>query len=255
MITPDGLILPDFLVGGAARSGTTWLRHVLAAHPDIHMAEPWPPEPQFFYHDDRYSKGIEAYSREWFDGVDTNLVIGEKSTAYLESADAADRIRHHLPDVKMIFLLRDPVDRAFNNYLWTRHNGLESKSFSEALESEIEREAELPESLRFVRPFSYYQRGLYADFLKVYFERFDRERILCLRFDDISERPGDLCARVHAFLGVAERPGDGEAMGVVNRARGEEVEVLSDSDRKKLVDAYAEPNERLAAMLGPEFGW
>ena len=81
--------LPEFLIGGAPRSGTTWLYALLDRHPDIHMAKPLKPEPKFFLRDDEYAKGLEYYSKKWFEGVDASKIAGEKSTDYLESADAA----------------------------------------------------------------------------------------------------------------------------------------------------------------------
>ena len=58
--------LPDFLIGGAPRAGTTWLYRLLDRHPDVYMARPATPEPKFFLVDDLYQKGVEFYSRTWF---------------------------------------------------------------------------------------------------------------------------------------------------------------------------------------------
>src|SRR5262245_38164489 len=163
------LRLPDFVIGGAPRSGTTWLYEALDRHPGIHMAKPVKPEPKFFLRDDLYVNGIEYYARTWFGDVPPGRVAGEKSTDYLESAPAAERIARDMPGVRLIFLLREPVDRAYSNYLWTRMNGLETETFERALALEEERERSLPPRLKFTRPYSYYSRGLYADLLAPYF--------------------------------------------------------------------------------------
>src|SRR5207244_8286354 len=126
------------------------------------MAKPLKPEPKFFLRDDEYAKGLEYYSKKWFEGVGSSKLAGEKSTDYLESPNAAARIARNLPHVKLIFLLREPVSRAYSNYLWSKMNGLETEEFATALRLEAERERELPERLKFTRPFSYSSRGLYA---------------------------------------------------------------------------------------------
>lgn len=244
--------LPDFIIGGAPRSGTTWLYELLDRHPQVYMAKPVKPEPKFFLVDDLYEKGLRYYSDTWFAAAGNGQLAGEKSTDYLESTAAAERIARDLPRVKLVFILREPADRAYSNYLWTRMNGLEHEDFETALRLEEQREQTLPERWKFARPFSYFSRGLYADLLVEYFRRFPREQIQILRFEDIDDRPRDLAERLHRFLGVDPRPQDGEGLGVINPSekRGE---TLDDAIRRDLMSRYADSNDRLAAMLGPGF--
>jgi len=244
--------LPDFIIGGAPRSGTTWLSELLDRHPDVYMAKPVKPEPKFFLVDHLYEKGLQYYSDTWFAQAGEWQVAGEKSTDYLESRPAAERIAHDLPHVKLVFILREPADRAYSNYLWTRMNGIETEDFETALRLEPERERTLPEKWKFARPFSYFSRGLYADLLADYFKRFRREQMLILRFEDIDQRPAVLADRLHRFLGVEPRPDDVDGLGVINPSenRGE---TLNAASRRNLMARYAEPNRRLAAMLGPDF--
>jgi len=246
------LRLPDFIIGGAPRSGTTWLYELLDRHPDVYMARPLKPEPKFFLVDHLYDKGLKFYAETWFAGAGDARLAGEKSTDYLESLEAAERIAKDLPQVKPIFILREPADRAYSNYLWTRMNGLETEDLQTALRLEEEREKHLPERWRFARPFSYFSRGLYADLLAPYFQRFPREQMLILRFEDILDRPEELAGQVHRFLGIGSRPDDAKGIGVINPSekRGE---VMDETTRGDLLARYAEPNRRLAAMLGPDF--
>jgi hypothetical protein len=248
------LRLPDFVIGGAARSGTTWLYRLLERHPAIYMARPVKPEPKFFLIDELYAKGLAHYSRTWFAGVAETAVAGEKSTNYLESAAAAERLAADLPRVKLVFILREPVSRAWSNYAWSRMNGLETEDFATALSREAERERTLPERLRFARPFSYFSRGLYADMLRPYFDRFPRDRILILKFERIASEPGRLAADVHAFLDVEPRPGDADRLDVINPSDAPSIEIPEEA-RRELCARYGEPNRRLAALLGPEFSW
>ncbi len=244
--------LPDFIIGGAPRSGTTWLYYLLDVHPEVYMAKPVKPEPKFFLVDERYSHGIDFYSRTWFSENIHAKICGEKSTDYLESAVAAARIRKHLPEVKLIFILRNPIDRAFSNYLWSRMNGLEHKDFVTALALEEQRERELPEKLKYARPYSYFSRGLYADMLRTYLDLFKREQILCLRYEDIQEKPEFLVERLHRFLGIKPRPEDGRHLGVINPSK-KDSDGIPNEAYKMLRSRYAEPNIRLASLLGHDF--
>ena len=216
------------------------------------MARPVTPEPKFFLVDHLYEKGLQFYADTWFAGAGAARLAGEKSTDYLESTAAAERIARDLPNVQLIFILREPAARAYSNYLWTRMNGLETEDFETALRTEDERERHLPERLRFARPFSYFSRGLYADLLSPYFERFPRRQVLVLRFEDITSRPHDLAKRIHSFLGVVLRPQDADGLGVINPSIGQEAG-FDDAMRRDLLARYAEPNRRLAALLGPDF--
>lgn len=246
------LRLPDFLIGGAPRAGTTWLYWLLDRHPDVFMAKPVTPEPKFFLVDSLYAKGLEFYSQTWFAAADPGLVAGEKSTDYLESAAAAERIARDLPSVKLVFILREPVDRAYSNYLWTRMNGLETEDFATALALEEERDRTLPERWRFARPFSYFSRGLYADLLEPYIERLGRERLLVLKFENIVDAPRSLAERLQRFLDVAVRPDDVSDLGVINPSE-KAPERPPEAVTRALAQRYEEPNRRLASMLGSDF--
>lgn len=252
MTEPENLRLPDFIIGGAPRSGTTWLCHALDRHPSVAMARPVTPEPKFFLVDETYAKGLAHYSRTWFQDIPGDLLAGEKSTNYLENPRAAERIARDLPGVRLIFVLREPVSRAYSNFLWSRMNGLEAEDFAAALDLEAERERSLPAKLRYARPHAYFSRGLYADLLQPWLALFPRENILLLPLDLLEASAGAFLARAHAFLGVAERPGDAEGLGLVNLAREEEGAVLPPEVRRRLEAAYAEPGRRLAE-LDPEF--
>jgi hypothetical protein len=244
--------LPDFLIGGAPRSGTTWLYQLLDRHPAVYMARPVSPEPKFFLVDRLYEKGLSYYADTWFAAAGPAQKAGEKSTDYLESAAAARRIAHDLPQAKLVFILREPAARAYSNYLWTRMNGLETEDFAAALALEERRERELPEPLKFARPFAYFSRGLYADLLAAYVGRFPRKQILVLRYEDIEARPERLAEQLHRFLDVSPRPEDALGLGIVNPSLAGGAS-LDEGVRRDLIARYAEPNRRLAQLLGPGF--
>src|SRR5688572_14326389 len=116
-----GARLPDFLIVGAMRSGTTSLHKYLQAHPDVFVASG--KEVHFF--DRRYGRGLDWY-RSRFAGVTTERVVGEATPAYMYDENAIARIAHDLPDARLIVVLRNPVDRAYSHYWRNRSRGREN---------------------------------------------------------------------------------------------------------------------------------
>ncbi|MBF0589763.1 MAG: sulfotransferase [Magnetococcales bacterium] len=241
--------LPSFIIGGAPRCGTTWLYHLADRHPKIYMARPVAPEPKFFLLDDLYQKGLAHYAGQWFGNAPTGALLGEKSTNYLENAVVAQRLGRDLPDVRLIFVLRNPIDRAFSNYLWSCQNGLETESFDKALELEGRRCREQPERWRYSQPFSYLRRGLYDELLKPWLEQFSRSRLLILIYEAMLADPTGTAAKLHTFLGVPERPEDGLGLGPINAVHNPERVCMRPETRQWLATYYAASNRRLRAVL------
>jgi len=245
--------LPDFIIAGSPRSGTTWLYLLAQRHPQLAMAEPMVPEPKFFLVDELWQRGVDYYSTKWFDPLPAGRVLGEKSANYLEAPKVAERISRVLPRVKLIFLLRNPVDRAYSNYLWSRQNGLETETFERALALEEQRERDLMPRLRYARPHAYFSRGLYAEHLARFFRRFPRSQMLVLLHEVMAARPEKVAVDFHRFLGVAELPQTACALGRVNAAKNARCEPLSPSLRRRLAERYGAANANLATLLGPDF--
>jgi len=250
------LKLPDFIIGGAPRSATTWLWHLLNRHPDVYMADPVVPEPKFFLVDGLYDQGIEYYSKTWFESAPPGKILGEKTTNYLESPTAAQRICAHLPDVKLVFIFRNPVDRAYSNYLWTKMNGLETESFERALELEESRTRALSQQLKYARPFSYVSRGFYRRMLEPYFDLFPWQNILCLRTEDIyhPDTRTQLTDKLCGFLGLGPHTPDDYDQKVVNASLDPDDEPMSPSVRAYLDNLYRSENERFTELVGVDFG-
>ena len=249
--TGRGLRLPDFIIGGAPRCGTTWLYRALERHPGIALAQPVRPEPKFFLVDSEYEKGLAYYAERWFSPLPAGLPAGEKSTNYFESPVAAARVAGAVPGVKLVFLLREPASRALSNYRFSRMHGLEDLDFATALAEESRRAAGYEERFRFSRPFSYYSRGLYAEHLSTWLGLFPREHILVRPYEDIVSRPAELLVAVQEFLGVPPRPEDVEGLGIVNAAEGADEPELRDV-LASLRGRYEEPNRHLEDLLGDD---
>src|SRR5262245_57820083 len=108
----DRALWPTFLIGGAPRSGTTFLSEALDRHPDVRMARPVIPEPKVFFGPLLDEAGYRARYAELFAGCNGERALGEKTSNYFESAEACDRIARFLPHVRVLVILREPVARA-----------------------------------------------------------------------------------------------------------------------------------------------
>ena len=138
-------------------------------------------------------------------------------------------------------------------YRRVRLDYLDRRGQPRALELEGRRERDLPPERRFSRPHAYFSRGLYAERLEPWFALFPRERILCLRCEDIARQPRRLAERLHRFLGLEARGDDVHGLGLINAAEREGAEAPATATFQALRTRYAEPNRRLAELLGPQF--
>lgn len=243
--------LPGFIIGGSPRCGTTWLCRCLEGHPDVFVAE-HDPEPKFFHIDSLYDKGLEFYRDSWFADCPDGKLAGEKTSYYLENDAVAERIRHDLPSVKLIFILRDPVSRAYSNFLRSTQYGWETEDFETALSLEGKREAEMSDDIRLIRPHAYFSRGLYAQSLKKYFSLFQPGQILCVPTEWIETEPHHLASAIFDHLGLENRSKNANDVGAVNRnAHG--ASTMSPTTENVLRERYSVPNKELKELLGDGF--
>jgi hypothetical protein len=209
-----GCGLPDFLIIGAAKAGTTALWHALSRHPQIFMSpvkEPW----FFAYPNERPhfpSPGGDAHVRklvtverdyrQLFAKSPEGSVAGEASQAYLSSRSAPDTAASYVPEARIIAILRDPVERAFSQYLHLRNNGLEPLAdFRSAFEAHSERKA-----AGWNPTFLYRDRGHYGEQIDRWLGRFAREKVLVLLYEDWRDAPQATIGRIHRHLGVRALP-------------------------------------------------
>jgi hypothetical protein len=210
---------PTFIIGGAPRSGTTLLCHLLERHPDIYIIKPYIPEPKVFLLPN--SDGVGEYLRRYdqaFAEAGNRRALGEKTSYYLEYEYAPERIAQTLGTVRMLFIVREPVQRAYSNYLWSRKNGLEILSFEEAVRLEGTRPSPFGADRDYVRPFNYLSRGDYATFAERYYERFGRDLIRFVLYEDLERRPAAIMDEIQEFIGVAPMAMDAQALGRINVA-------------------------------------
>jgi Sulfotransferase family len=203
--------LPDFLIVGAPKAGTTALHTALAEHPGLALSTP--KEPKYFLCGDApaplYRGPGDAHSRrEWiwrrdeylrlFASADDDQLCGESTPLYLHSADAVRRIAAELPRVRLVVILRDPVDRAYSNWMHLWVDGMEPVSdFITACELENKRI-----DAGWAPFWRYRQLGKYGEQLRRLYDHFDRQQVLVLRYRDLVDNPGPTLDRVCRFLAV-----------------------------------------------------
>lgn len=206
--TSSAEVAPDFVVIGAAKAGTDALQQQLGAHPQVHLC---PKDPRYFVAEaalawggpgiDRIRAGIvsdwSAYQELLLAGDVGARVRGEISTAYLYCPGTAERLRAKVPRAKLMAVLRDPVERAFSNYLHLVRECLEPLDFWEAIEEEDKRvQAGWSPFWHYVR------RGLYHQQLRPWFRAFPARQILIVLYEDFVERADAVFDEVFRFLGV-----------------------------------------------------
>lgn len=209
--------MKHLFIVGAQRSGSTYLYQLLDDHPQVSMAHPVRPEPKFFLNEQWIAKGPDYYDKTCFaDRKASALYLGEKSTSYIESQEAATRIRHFFPDARILVILRDPVIRAYSNYRFSVANGLETMSFEAALAAESER-LKTGHFSSSVPPFTYRQRGHYMDYLEKYLAVFNASQIKVLIFEELINNLDQVQA-LYRWLGIDPTHAPSSLDKVVNPA-------------------------------------
>lgn len=203
--------MPNFMIIGAARTGTSSLYEYMRQHPDIFFSPI--KEPMFFAFegakmdfrgpgDDKEINrktvtDVAAY-QALFAGAATQKAIGEASANYLYSDQAAARIKHYVPAAKMIAVLRNPVERAYSSFLYTIRDGRETlRDFSQALDQENKRIADHWEHI-----WHYAQMGFYSQQLQRYYDLFDKNNIRVYLNEEMKKDAPGLLKDVFGFLEV-----------------------------------------------------
>lgn len=249
--------LPDFLVIGTARGGSTSLYDILSRHPDVIPAR----KKELRFLSLSYGRGLLWY-RSNFPILKRlrRKITGEASPDYLEHPLSPKRAFEILPDVKIVVLLRNPIDRAFSHYHWVRNKGDESLDFGDAVENEDKRLAsEMDIVMRGGYSWehqrhAYLREGRYAEQLERWFHYYDRERMLIIKSEDYFADPQAECEKVFRFLGIGEF--DTRQITNVKKNSGRyETESMNPKVRMKLVRYFEPFNERLYSLLDRDFGW
>lgn len=246
--------LPDFLIIGAMKSGTTSLYHYLIRHPKIIPAS----RKEIHFFDVNFNKGISWYKSRFplLSNSKADCLTGEASPYYMFHPHAPRRICRTLPQGKLIVILRNPVDRAYSQYGFIK--GIKASSFEKAIQKEKKRINKAKENMlrdenfnsSFYRRHSYLSRGIYVDQLRAFKYYFRRNQILVLKSEDFFENPQHVLNRVCRFLELPKH--NFTNFSVFNRRQ---YSSMDPSTRKELVEFFKPHNKRLYKFLDEDFGW
>lgn len=256
--------LPQYLIVGAQRAGTTSLQRVLMAHPDVvgprmkkgvHYFDMWYERGPLWYRSQFTTMSSQA---RYLQRTGRPLVTGEASPYYLFHPAIPDRIQELVPHVRMIALLRDPTERAMSHHKHEVRRGYERLGLAEAidaedtrLEGEVERLLADPTATSYAHQHhSYVARGQYADQIERYLEFFPQEQLLVLESETFWESPIETLAEVLAFLDL--RPWAPDEYPRVNATRPTKVD---SGLRRLLEERFADSNKRLWSLTRRSFRW
>jgi len=233
----------DFILLGAQKSGTTALYSFLQKHPDITMGDQ---QEMHFFDDERiFARPIDYdLLHNHFRGIRSFAVAGECTPSYLYWKPAAERIGEYNADIKLLVLLRNPIDRAFAHWNMQRFKKREPLDFLDAIKEEPTRIAS-PLSLA-ARRFSYIDRGFYSSQLKRYFSLFPRQQFKITKFEDFRSRPLETINSIFSFLGVKPMKSiRSKDHNVVPYERQ-----MTLPERRELLRSFADEIEELERLLG-----
>ncbi len=253
--------LPDYVIIGAMRCGTSRFYGLLNNHPFVKRAAV--KELHYFDQPERFEKGIEWYRKcfpppEWQDGHRT--ITGEATPRYLFEPSVPERMAQVVPEARLIVLLRNPVDRAYSQYHKSVRNGRESRSFQETVEEELALlntadspihpdPADSPD-----RAYNQLARGIYVDQLVRWREYFDEEQMLVIKSEDFFKHQADTLKLVQEFLGLPYREIEIPSRKT-SRQSTYEYEPMDPAIRQRLEDFFEPHNKRLYDYLGRDFGF
>ena len=266
-------LLPDFLIIGGQRCGTSSLYYYLMDYPGIRSAA----TKELHFFDERFAKGPRWYRSQFPSSLHKlcaesiggqQFLTGEGTPYYIVYPHAPRRTFEMVPSAKLVALLRNPVDRAYSQYWIEVKSGFETLSFEDAISREEERIAEEYERMlrddtyysQSFRHFSYLRRGVYIEQLQNWLRYYPREQLLVLRSEDLFSNPAATLKLTLEFLGLPgaeterqyrnyRRP---SKKGYRNKVVPPKIEP---GLRRRLAEYFAPHNARLYDYLGVDFGW
>ena len=233
----------DFIVAGTQKSGTTALHYFLRKHPQI--ALPDRQEMHFFDDEAIFSRPVDYdLLHRHFRPVARSALAGEVTPSYLYWKPAMERIWNYNRQIKLVILLRNPIDRAFAHWNMQRFKDREPLGFLDALKEEPRRIAQ-PLTIESPR-FAYVDRGFYSSQLDRVFKFFPREQVHIVKFEDFRDRKQETLDGIFEFLGVKS----------LRRIRDKDRNIvpyertMTPEERKYLSEVFSAEITKLEQMLG-----
>ena len=239
--------LPDFVVIGTQKGGTSYFYRLLTKHPLVKRAA----AKELHFFDNEFVEGVGWYRRCFSEGkrVDGHRTItGEASPSYLFDPQVPERMAQVVPEARLIALLRNPVDRAYSHYQMEVRRGKEARTFEQATQEEMTSVEGQGNTVDV--PHAYLRRGLYAEQLERFSFFANRERLLVVKSENFFARRLEILERVLRFLRLP--PFESTLAPPAGRAT---YEPMDPGTRRRLEGFFAPHNERLYNLLSTDFGW
>lgn len=243
---------PNFLVIGVKKGGTTSIYHYLIQHPQILPAikkeiDFW----SFYFH-----RGLDWYRAHFPKIPDSDkFLTGEASPSYFDAPDTPARLFHFFPKIKLIVLLRNPVDRTISNYYHEVRSNSENISVEEVINSKLDKLIKVSSSLSKEKDYWNYQgdyiaSSVYIDWLQKWLTIFPREQLLILKSEDFYSQPAITMKQVFNFLDLPDYQ-----IPDYPKLNAGSYSSISESIRQNLSDYFQPHNQRLEEYLGMKFNW
>jgi hypothetical protein len=254
-------LLPDFIIIGVEKGGTTSLYDYIITHPCVVPSK----TKEVHYFDTNYlglwwyrSHFHSIFKKLWFKILKKKLITGEASPYYLFHPLSAKRIFKDLPKVKLIVILRNPIDRAFSHYQDNLKKNQEDYSFEDAIKNEKSRlkgeKEKMIENPRYNSRnywlFSYLSKGIYYEQLEQWFKIFPKKQFLILETNQLKSNYQEVLNEVFNFLDIPTIE-----MGILDKKNVGKYEKMNQKTRKSLEDYFSLPNSRLEEILDRNFAW
>lgn len=188
----------SFICVGAQKAGTSTLHDILMQHPDLILPEL--KETHHFRDEEKFNQGKNHYFDYYFKRKNQNSLYGEIDPEYSYFENSANRIKSYFPNLKIIFVLRNPVDRAHSHYLMTKRRGLETLSFDKAVKVEEHRLSSHYNRIHF----SYVSRGRYLEQIIRFENLFGADNVKIVLFDDFVMNTKFIVDDITKFIGLSE---------------------------------------------------
>jgi hypothetical protein len=244
---------PDFIIIGAQKCGTTSLYEYLMQHPQIVAAS----QKEVHFFDLNFAKGVDWY-RQQFQPVSENSITGEASPYYIFHPLVPQRIYELFPQVKLIVLLRNPVERAISHYYHEVRLGCEELGLEDAIAQESARlEGETAKMLADETYYSYnhqhytyLSRGIYIEQLKNWMQFFPKEQFLVLPSEELYTKPNIVLNQVLEFLKLPNYQ-----LSQYGKYNLGEYPAVTPEIRQQLQEYFQQYNQQLEEYLGVKFNW
>jgi hypothetical protein len=234
----------DFIIGGTQKGGTTALDYYLRKHSQIGMAKN--KEPHFFDNESVFSKSQIRYSKyeNCFDFESQKKIYGETTPIYLYWEPSCRRIWEYNPNIKLIFILRNPITRAFSHWNMEFDRNSDKETFSYAIRNENER---VKESLPLQhRVYSYIDRGLYSEQIRRFKRYFSEKQLMFIKYEDFNANQEKTLIQIFDFLGVNSNEFTFERKTIHQRKKHSE---LLKEDKEYLIGKFKHDIHQVEEML------